>query len=90
MITRGRQGAQGKRHKIFSRTPGGSASAFILATQSLEPDSPGMQIVTLRYITHKGVRLEFSEVHHVNVSRDSVTAEKSKTRGTGLDIGMSV
>ena len=31
---------------------------------------------------------EFSEVHHVNVSRDSVTAEKSKARGTGLDIGI--
>ena len=30
---------------------------------------------------------EFSEVHHVNVSRDSVTAERAKARGTGLDIG---
>ena len=31
---------------------------------------------------------EFSEVHHVNVVRDSVTAERSKARGTGLDIGI--
>ena len=30
----------------------------------------------------------FSEVHHVNVLRDSVTAERGKARGTGLDIGI--
>ena len=29
---------------------------------------------------------EFSEVHHVNVLRDNVTA--TKARGTGLDIGI--
>ena len=32
--------------------------------------------------------VEFSEVHHVNVLRDSVTAERPKARGTGLDIGI--
>ena len=31
---------------------------------------------------------EFSEVHHVNVLRDSITAERAKARGTGLDIGI--
>ena len=31
---------------------------------------------------------EFSEVHYVNISGDSVTAERSKARGTGLDIGI--
>ena len=31
---------------------------------------------------------EFSEVHHVNVLRDSVTAERAKARGTGLNIGI--
>ena len=29
---------------------------------------------------------EFSEVHHVNVVRDSITAERAQARGTGLDI----
>lgn len=29
---------------------------------------------------------EFSEVHHVNVLRDSITAERAKAMGTGLDI----
>ena len=33
---------------------------------------------------------EFSEVSHVNVLRDSITAERAKVRGTGLDIGISL
>ena len=33
---------------------------------------------------------EFSEVPHVNVLRDSITAERAKARGTGLDIGISL
>ena len=31
---------------------------------------------------------EFSEVPHVYVLRDNITAERAKTRGTGLDTGI--